>query len=169
MLKNISIILKRSAIAALGLMAFAAVSGSALAAIPPAPVLVDGHLDLGGTDGYTNSMSASVDWFNDHHSSLGVDQTTVYWLEDSAYGLYVYMEASLAAKNMIWGTGETAAELDLYWQGWCDAGADDKCTHHSKNGGTGSSTNSGNEQLVLDYDRMTKMEKVKVKNVLEGD
>ena len=77
-------------------------------------ITVDGVRD--GNDAYTHSFTAN--WTNEHHSAGsvftdGTDETTVWWELDSGY-YYLFIEAPLEAKNMLWGSGMTAAELLLY-------------------------------------------------------
>ena len=95
-----------------------AVATAVVAAIPATamagPITVDGVRDA--NDDYTNSFIAN--WTNEHHSAGsqftdGTDETTVFW-ELNAGLFYLFVEAPLAAKNMIWGAGVTLAELALY-------------------------------------------------------
>jgi hypothetical protein len=132
-----------------------AFSGAASAAV----VQIDGIFDP-ITDNYTNLTT--VEWSNDHHSQFNAgdpsNTTKILW-NDHTDGLYVYGEVGLKAKSMIWGAGVSAAELALYYQGWCDAPADGQpCTHHNKDG-VGGDPSSGTKPLVLDYGRATGSEK----------
>lgn len=89
-----------------------------IAAIPgivmAGPITVDGVRN--GDDNYTNSFIAN--WTNEHHKAGsiyqdGTDETTVWWELDA--GLHhLFLETTLGAKNMIWGSGVSAAELALY-------------------------------------------------------
>jgi hypothetical protein len=131
-----------------------AFSGAASAAV----VQIDGIFD--SNDTYTKMTT--VEWFNDHHSQYNAgdpgNTTKIRW-NNHTEGLYVYGEVELKAKNMIWGTGVTPAELALYYQAWCDAPADGlSCTHHNKDG-VGGTPSSGSEPLVLDYEKATGSEK----------
>lgn len=99
-----------TASALLSVLAFAAVSGTATAGA----ITVDGVRD--GNDDYTNSFIAN--WTNEHHKhgsvfDDGTDETTVWWEEDAG-SYFLFIEAPLVAKNMIWGAGVSAAELLLY-------------------------------------------------------
>ena len=47
------------------------------------------------------------------------------WWESNASGQFLFIEAPLVAKNMIWGAGVSAEELALY---------DDHNTHKESNG-----------------------------------
>ncbi len=77
-------------------------------------ITVDGVRD--GNDAYTNSFI--VNWTNEHHNhgsifADGTDETTVWWeLNSGSY--FLFIEAPLVAKNMIWGAGVSATELALY-------------------------------------------------------
>ena len=78
-------------------------------------------------DAYGNSFTAN--WTNEHHGhgsifNDGTDETTVWW-ESNASGQFLFIEAPLVAKNMIWGAGVSAEELALY---------DDHNTHKESNG-----------------------------------
>lgn len=86
-----------------------AVSKSAVAA--PS---VDGHLD---NNEYSNSFT--VGWYNGHkneyrqYKKVGNHETTAHWENTGGY-FYLYLEATLEAKSMIWGDGYTAEEASLY-------------------------------------------------------
>jgi hypothetical protein len=95
-----------------------AVAAAVVAAIPATAmagaITVDGVMDA--NDDYTNSFIAN--WTNEHHTAgsvftSGTDETTVWW-EANAGLFYLFVEAPLEAKNMIWGAGVTAEELALY-------------------------------------------------------
>ncbi|MCP4323382.1 MAG: hypothetical protein GY951_00875 [Psychromonas sp.] len=92
---------------------------------------------------YSNYMA--VKWYNDHEPDgsqfpkAGDQKTAVYYDWSSATNnFYLYLEAPLAAKNMIWGSGWTKEEALLYYQQWCspsDGVADEthdggSCGHH---------------------------------------
>ena len=86
----------------------AAHPGAALA-VP----IVDGITSAGE---YSNSFIAN--WTNEHHGhgsmfNDGTDETTVWWDTGSA-SYFLFIEAPLPVKNMIWGNGVTAEELALY-------------------------------------------------------
>jgi hypothetical protein len=73
-----------------------------------APV-VDGFASLGE---YSNALN--VTWYNDHNTGgtqfpEGGSQTTAvyYDWQSSSNQLYLYLEAPISAKNMIWGSGWT--------------------------------------------------------------
>ncbi len=67
--------------------------------------VVDGYLD-----GSEYSHSFTTGWYNWHNQAGSqyqkIDEytTSVYW-ENTADNFFLYLEAPLAAKNMIWGTG----------------------------------------------------------------
>ena len=126
---------------ALVAIVFAAIPGIVMAG----PITVDGVRD--GNDAYTNSFIAN--WTNEHHKhgsifDEGTDETTVWW-ELNAGSYYLFIEASLVAKNMIWGAGVTAAELTLY---------DAHNTHIEDNGNPHHGPLSG-----IDYNKATGSEK----------
>jgi hypothetical protein len=114
---------------------------------------------------YSNFLE--VAWYNDHNSggtqfsSGGGQMTAAYYEWDSANDyLYLYLEAPIAAKNMIWGDGWTQEEALLYYQHWCSptdgpAGPNhsgNSCDHH-KDGFAKFSADKG------DYGTMTGSEK----------
>ena len=86
--------------------------------------VIDGFLDV---NEYNNSFTTG--WYNGHHeadSQFKKDDdhtTTVYW-KSTATNFYLYIEAPLEAKNMIWGTGFTGDDYNDYFQHWH--------THHNK-------------------------------------
>jgi len=131
MLKNISIILKRSGITAFALMAFAVVPGTAMASA----IVVDGirtleETTLGlspslmtstpqgagtGSDGGEYGASFVTTWTNDHHSFYDGNHdldgdgnpdtplTEVFYLvSGGGSSLNLFMEAPIYARNMIW-------------------------------------------------------------------
>ena len=81
-----------------------------------AVVVVDGFWDA---NEYSNSFTAG--WYNGHKQAdsqfkkTGDHTTTVYY-ESTADFFYLYLEAPLEAKNMIWGTGFTVDEALSYYQ-----------------------------------------------------
>ena len=97
---------------ALASVMFAAIPATVMAG----PITVDGI--NGNGDMYTHWFTAN--WTNEHHNAGsafqdGTDKTTVWWAGGQASGLYyLFIEAPLEAKNMIWGAGVTPAELALY-------------------------------------------------------
>jgi hypothetical protein len=130
-------------------------------------VTVDGFLGVGE---YSHSFTAG--WYNGHNDSGSQFQkaddytTTVFW-ESTATNFYLYLEAPLAAKNMIWETGFTEAEALLYYQHSCSpddgnpAALDgSNCDHHHKKDGGGFDdfiskkqdfgSMTGSEKIVLD-------------------
>ena len=93
---------------------------------------------FGGTlDGILTSSSEygtnsfSTEWYNDHHTILfpegGGQTTTVRWHNDVTNGdFYLYLEAPLTVKNMVWGNffdkitnPGYEAEALLYYESWC--------------------------------------------------
>jgi len=124
---------------------------------------VDGHL---GTNEYVNEVT-DVNWWNAHgHGTIypenGSQTTSVYYTVDGS-DTYLYIEAKLAAKNMVWGTGMTTAMAEEYYQMWCSpndgnpAAADgSNCAHHDDGFATfeADKTNfndmTGSEKLVFD-------------------
>lgn len=82
-------------------------------------IMVDGFL---GVNEYSNSFTAG--WYSGHNTAGSQFQkaddhtTTVYW-ESTNTNFYLYMEAPLEAKNMIWGSGFTEDEALSYYQHWC--------------------------------------------------
>ena len=101
-------------ILALVALVFASTPGSVMAGA----ITVDGVND--SNDAYTNSFIAN--WTNEHHNhapdpgsvfTSGTDETTVWW-ESYGTSYYLFIEAPLEAKNMIWGSGVSATELALY-------------------------------------------------------
>lgn len=108
------------------------------------PVDVNGSL---GVDEYRYEI-VNVVWWNGHepafskyHKADG-NVTTVRWDSDGG-DYYLFLEAPLEAKNMIWGAGVTPADKLDYYQQW---------THHGK-----LITDTG---FKLDYGMMTGSEKV---------
>ena len=113
----------KSLICKLLLVATCLVVSTSAFAVP----VVDGFLD--GSE-YSNSFTAG--WYNGHKQNFsqfqqtfgGPDEqtTTVYWESigsSTADGnFYLYIEAPLEAKNMIWGDGVTDEEALLYYQQW---------------------------------------------------
>ena len=137
--------------------------------------VIDG---FASTNEYSNMLS--VQWYNDHNSdgtqfpSGGGQMTAVYYdWYDTTDELYLYLEAPLSAKNMIWGDGWTEEEALYYYQHWCSptdgpAGTDhdgSTCEHHDK----------GFEEFFEkkgDYKSMTGSEKTKFAGIeanLAGD
>lgn len=100
--------------------------------------VVDGFLDAE----YIESFTAG--WYNGHEQAGSQFKksdnhtTTVYWKSTST-NFFLYLEAPLEAKNMIWGTGFTHDEALSYYQQWCSptdgkrAALDgSNCGHHDK-------------------------------------
>lgn len=117
---------------------FTSISLIASTSLLAAPV-VDGFKSTGE---YSNSFKAG--WYNGHNESgsqyqkAGNHTTNVYW-ENTASNFFLYIEAPIEAKNMIWGTGFNDAEALTYYQHWCspndgNAAALDgsNCDHHNK-------------------------------------
>ncbi len=139
--------------------------------------IVDGFASAGE---YTTSNMLAVQWYNDHEpdgsqfQEGGGQMTAVYYdWSSTTNDLYLYLEAPLAAKNMIWGDGWNEEEALLYYQQWCSpsngpVGADDDgstCTHH-KDGFAKFLSDKG------DYGTMTGSEKTMfagIKADLAGD
>jgi len=121
--------------------------------------VVDGHL---GDNEYSNSFTAS--WYNGHNQAgsqyqKGGSQETTVWWQSTQDRFFLYLEAPLEAKNMVWGNGFTEDELRLYYQHWCspndgNPAADDgsNCSHHKKGFDT--------FKNKADYKGMTGSEKV---------
>ena len=114
-------------------------------------ITVDGVKD--GNDAYTNWFIAS--WTNEHHKhgsifDDGTDETTVWWeLNSGSY--FLFIEAPLVAKNMIWGAGVSAAELALY---------DVHNTHIETEGKKGKKGNPHHDPLSgIDYNKAVGSEK----------
>ncbi len=109
--------------------------------------VVDGFLD--GSE-YSNSFTAG--WYNGHKQEYSQFKkaddhtTTVYW-ESTGGNFYLYLEAPLEAKNMIWGDGFTDAEAILYYQQFQ--------THHGetfdqfKSNKTDFGTMTGSEKVIF--------------------
>ena len=98
-------------ILALVALVFALTPGSVMAGA----ITVDGINDS-STDEYTNSFIAN--WTNEHHKHAsafgsGTDETTVWWEDYDGY-YYLFIEAPLEAKNMIWGEVVSATDLAFY-------------------------------------------------------
>ncbi len=108
------ILAKRTMVAILTLL----VATCLVVSTPAFAVTVDGNLGAGE---YTHSFTAG--WYNEHNQAgsqfkkADGHTTTVYW-ESTASNFFLYIEAPLEAKNMIWGTGFTDAEALLYYQHW---------------------------------------------------
>ena len=136
-----------TASALLSVMAFAAVSGTATAG---AIITVDGVRD--GNDAYTNSFIAN--WTNGHFTfgsvfGSGTDETTVWWEEDSG-SFFLFIEAPLVAKNMIWGAGVSAAELLLYdVQNVHEKSATNSDPHHGPLTGIDHNKATGSEKAIF--------------------
>jgi hypothetical protein len=101
-----------------------------IGSVSAAVVQVDGVMD--SNDTYTKAITAN--WINAHKTEFSIyddwsDTTTVWYTTDTDY-LYLYIEAPLYAKNMVWGTGCDAACTAEY--------SDQYGTHH-------------NDALVMDY------------------
>ena len=142
----------KSLICKLLLVATCLVVSTSAFAVP----VVDGFLD--GSE-YSNSFTAG--WYNGHKQNFsqfqqtfgGPDEqtTTVYWESigsSTADGnFYLYIEAPLEAKNMIWGDGVTDEEAELYYQQFK--------THHSetlaqfKANKTDFGTMTGSEKVIF--------------------
>jgi len=112
MLKNISIILKQSGIAALGLMAFSLVPGLAMAA----GLSVDG---IKSVNEYSMSFDAS--WKNGHKTEFSIynpdPQKTTLWYDTDGDQFKLFMEVPIYAKNMIWSndqSGLTSTDVAEY-------------------------------------------------------
>lgn len=146
-------IINKSLFAAMSLIA------STSAMVHAVPV-VDGFMS---TNEYANSFNA--DWYNGHNQSGSQYQqgdgnsTTVYW-EDTGSNFYLYVEAPVEVKNMIWGNGFTNAEALDYYNHWCSpndgnpaAPDGSNCDHHNNGFNTFMTSKT-------DYDDMTKSEKV---------
>jgi hypothetical protein len=109
--------------------------------------VVDGFLD--GNE-YSNSFEAG--WYNGHKQEYSQFKkaddhtTTVYW-ESTDDFFYLYIEAPLEAKNMIWGDGFTEEEALLYYQQFK--------THHGetfdqfKSNKTDFATMTGSEKVIF--------------------
>ena len=122
--------------------------------------VVDGHLEDGE---YSNWFTAG--WYNEHRELNGSrfkksddHTTTVYW-ENTGGSFYLYLEAPVAAKNMIWGAGVTDADRLSYYQHWCSpmgggpAALDGtNCDHHDDG--------IDSTKFKLDFDQQTKSSKV---------
>jgi hypothetical protein len=123
MLKNMSIILKRSGIAVFVLMAYAALPGISSAAIVGNGGAFNGILD--GDDSY--SSTKTVDWTNNHHSiyapgypGVNGDGETLYdgSLETelrytaTSDTLKLFIEVPTFAKNMIWSDDNANLDAD---------------------------------------------------------
>jgi len=142
----------------LAMLAGVVFSGSARA-LPT----VDGFLGAGE---YSHSFEAG--WYNVHQAAYtkykAADNlmTTVYWEQDaSKSNFWLYVAAPIEAKNMIWGTGFTAAEALSYYQLWCSPSSGtaaldgSNCTHHKDGFTTFSTSKTG-------YGDMTGSEKVDI-------
>jgi hypothetical protein len=122
--------------------------------------VVDGF--LGGGE-YANSFVTG--WYNGHASAgsqfqqAGDHTTTVYW-EDTGNSFYLYLEAPLAAKNLIWGAGFTDAEALSYYQHWCSPDDGNPAAPDGSNCGHHSDGFAKFQADKLDFDTMTKSEKV---------
>ena len=156
MLKGISIIMNRCGlVTGASLLALVITSGSSMAATT---VDVNGILE---TDEYTGTDSGSFEasFINEHeHETIytGSETTTVYWEEEGDY-LYLFMEAPIYAKNMIWGEDVTDADILLY--------QDQYNNHHNplnhyQPGDAGCEDKDGSCKDSLDYKRATHSEGV---------
>jgi hypothetical protein len=124
-----------------------------LAGANAATVLIDGVKN--SNDVYTNSITTT--WTNAHNTNDpqsiygdGVNGTTfdaTMWYTTDATNLYLYLETPIYAKNMVWGTGVSAADQASY---------QNQYNHHN------------NETLDLDYNRATGSEGIAVDGVF-GD
>ena len=144
MVKSISIILKRSGIAALGLMAFAAIPGNAA-------ITVDGVMD-----GDVYDTFKDLQWYNDHNSVYNLADNLfnrMYYTNVDASGggatdgtLNLFLEVPIYARNMIWvGDGETNSVLDSDYVDYYAAG-----THHNQAKDLTYGTQTGSEFFELD-------------------
>ncbi len=124
--------------------------------------VIDGSLGVGE---YASSFVTG--WYNGHNESGSqfkkVDgHTTTVWYTNTNDNLYLYVEAPLSAKNMIWGTGVSGAEALAYYQHWCSpndgntAALDgSNCGHHDDGFATyqASKTNysgmTGSEKVIF--------------------
>jgi hypothetical protein len=105
-------------------------------------VEVDGVRD--GMDNYTGSFTTT--WYNGHKTEDSIygteanplGMTTVHYTTDNSR-LYLYMEVPLYAKNMIWGTGVTAQDIEDYERQWLG--------HHNGNLNLDYKTATGSEQV----------------------
>jgi hypothetical protein len=133
------ILAKRTMVAILTLL----VATCLVVSTPAFAVTVDGNLGAGE---YTHSFTAG--WYNEHNQDgsqfkkADGHETTVYWESTGSSAadgnFYLYIEAPVEAKNMIWGNGVTTEEARLYYQHWCspndgNTAADDgsNCDHHA--------------------------------------
>ena len=107
------------------------------------PVEVDGVKD--GMDNYDSSFTTT--WYNGHKTEDSIygtetDQlglTTVHWTTSNSK-LYLYMEVPLYAKNMIWGNGVTAQDIEDYERQWLG--------HHNGTLNLDYKTATGSEQAI---------------------
>lgn len=141
--------LRLSASAAAITSVFMACSGAAMAAT----VTLDGIMDSNDT----YDTTTSVLWFNDHEGtqfSSGaspLQTTTVKYGTGTLAGgvdeyFFLFIEAPLAAKNLVWGTGASDAEIALYNQQYS--------THHSP------LSNDPGSKDYFDYEKATGSEKL---------
>ena len=108
-----------------------------------AAVTVDGVKD--GNDSYTDSFTAN--WINGHKTADSIyndwsDQTTVWWTTD-ADNMYLYLEAPLYAKAMVYGDGCDVACTAEYFDHWD--------THHNE---------TPDKPFRMDYKTATGSEKI---------
>lgn len=107
--------------------------------------VIDGFLDAVQ---YNNKFEAG--WYNGHQQEYSqfkkadLHMTTVYW-ESTDDRFYLYLEVPLEAKSMIWGTGVTDEEAELYYRQFS--------THHNE-------TLAEFQSTKTDFKTMTHSEKV---------
>ena len=111
-------------------------------------VEVDGVMD--GMDDYSVASgggSFTTTWYNGHKTEDSIygteanplGTTTVHYTTDNTR-LYLYMEVPLYAKNMIWGNGVTAQDIEDYERQWLG--------HHNGTLNLDYKTATGSEQAI---------------------
>jgi len=163
------------AVFAVGVLAFAAVSGPAMAA----PVTLDGLMSPAEESGVYTS-TADVLWYNDHQNTQfgltspsylsGLQTMTARYGTGTLLGdaaavpyFFVYMAVSLAAKNNVWGTGASDADIALYQQQFSHH-ANDKLTNDPTKHDT-VDISDGKKWKYFDFDKATHSEKIEFDGV----
>jgi len=100
--------------------------------------IVNGYMTAGEYD-----TSFTAGWYNGHQESGSQYQKadsfeTEVWYTSTVDNFFLYIEAPVEVKNMIWGTGFSIAKATEYYQHWCSpndgnpAALDgSNCAHHA--------------------------------------
>jgi len=131
--------------------------------------IVDGFMSVGE---YDNSVT--VGWYNGHNESGSQHQKsgsfeTHIWYTSTADFLYLYLEAPVEVKSMIWGTGFTEVEAMEYYQHWCSPNDGNPAALDGSNCGHHDDGYAVFLADKTDYDAMTGSEKVIFAGGYEAD